>query len=477
MRYKEAYAYINSFTNYEQMPGINYAANMDNLERVRLLMKLLGNPQDSFKAIVIAGTKGKGSVAAMLDAILREAGYKTGLYTSPHLHTFRERIRVGGAMIPAEDMARLTERVQIAVEAIEREAEPQMLPTTYELTTALGFLYFQEQKIDIAVLEVGLGGRLDAVNVVQPVVSVITSISLDHTQVLGNTLALIAAEKAGIIKEKTPVVTAPQLDEPMKVILKAASRKHAPLTAVGREIYVSTGQLPGAVLDDDGIPVHQAFTIGYRKKGEEEDTRLRLRLKLLGSHQQVNASVALATLQVASNSGINVGEQALLRGFAGVQWPGRLEIVSREPLVVVDGAHNADSMAKLVDAMNDLFYGRGLVVVLASSRDKDIEGMVRELGTGSGNVLGPKIERVIVTRSHHARAAEPKVVAGLVRANGLDAEVRVDPEKAFKRAETLARKSGVAPELAPVVLVTGSLFIVAEAREHYGLAPDLSEED
>lgn len=477
MLYSEAFAYINSFTNYEQTPGLDRDLSADGLERVRLLLRLLRRPQESFKAIVVAGTKGKGSVAAMLDSVLREAGHRTGLYTSPHLHTFRERIRVGGAMIPPADMARITSSLVPVVERIRALGDPTLLPTTYELATAIAFLYFRERGVQYAVLEVGLGGRLDAVNVVTPLVSVITSISLDHMEVLGNTLAEIAAEKAGIIKPFGKVVSAPQDEEAMSSISRAAGFQQANLTIIGREVYVGTGHLPEVISDDEGIPIFQVFTIGFEDAQGMPAGKLRVKLPLLGTHQQVNAAVALAALQSLREGGVQIEKDAILNGLANVRWPGRLEVVHRDPVVVADGAHNIESIAKLGQAIADLYPKRQVVVVLGTSRDKDAEGMVRELKMWTDGFSGPTVERLIVTRSNHPRAADPRRVAQTAVAAGLTVELRDDVRSALARAEASVGQSARADRQDPLVLVTGSLFVVAEARKAYGLVGDLGDEE
>jgi dihydrofolate synthase/folylpolyglutamate synthase len=476
MQYKEAFNYINSFTNYETTPGIGRDLNEAGLERVQLLLRLLGRPQNSFKSVVIAGTKGKGSVAAMIEAVVREAGYRTGLYTSPHLHTFRERIRVGGTMISPADMGRITERIVPSVEKIKALGDPGLLPTTYELATAIAFLYFQEQGVQYAVLEVGLGGRLDAVNVVTPVVSVITSISLDHMEVLGDTLEQIAAEKAGIIKPEGRVVSAPQQEEVMQVLTRVAEGQRARVTVIGREVYVGTGHLPEVVSDDEGVPVYQSFTVNFEDEWGAPAGRLRIKLPLLGNHQQVNAAVVLAALQVLKENGADLRRDAILNGLAGMLWPGRLEVINRDPITVADGAHNVESIAKLGQAMADLFPKRQVIVVFGTSREKDISGILRELRTWTDGISGPTVERLIVTRSRHPRAADPREVAHAAIALGLTVELREDVQSALARAETSVRQLARTDRLDPVVLATGSLFVVAEARENYGLAPDLSEE-
>jgi dihydrofolate synthase/folylpolyglutamate synthase len=476
MRYQEAFDYINSFTNYEKVPGLDRDLSADGLERVRLLLRLLGRPQESFKSVVIAGTKGKGSVAAMLDTVLREAGHTTALYTSPHLHTFRERIRVNGVLISPADMARIVDQIAPVVDRIKALEDPTLLPTTYELATAIAFLYFREQNVEIAVLEVGLGGRLDATNVVTPLVSVITSISFDHMEVLGDTLGKIATEKAGIIKPRGKVISAPQPDEAMQSIKAAVAEQHASLKVVGREVYVGTGHLPEVLADDEGVPVYQAFTIGYEDDLAAPTGKLRVKLPLLGSHQQLNAAVAIATARSLNAQGIDVGANAILSGLAKVEWPGRLEVIHRKPVVVADGAHNADSIARLGQAMGDLFTKQPTVIVLGISRDKDVAAILEEMKTWTDGLSGPRIERLIVTRSAHARAADPRQVAQQAVALGLTVEMRENARDAFQKAESVAAACSKEDGPECVVLVTGSLFLVAEARAHYNLAPDLSEE-
>lgn len=477
MRYTESYNYLNSFSNFEEIPGIRQSLEVDGLERVRLLLRLLARPQDSFKSIIVAGTKGKGSTAAMIEAVLREAGYVTGLFTSPHLHTFRERIRVGGKMIPPEEMSRLVEQIKTVVERIRGLQDPSLVPSTYELATVLAFLYFKEKGVKIAVLEVGLGGRLDAVNVTDAVVSVITPISLDHTRILGDTVAKIAWEKAGVIKPGKPVISAPQNGKALEVINKVAEDRRSPLAVVGRDIYVGTGgHLPEVVSDDEGIPVYQVFTVGFAPTGGDQGIKLRLKIPLLGNHQQINAAVALAALRALEHEGIEVDREALFRGFMNVQWPGRLEVVNRNPLAVVDGAHNVQSISRLGEAISVLFHGREVVIVLGMSNDKDLNGILKELGSWSQSISGPTVERIIATKSKHPRSAEPKEIAQNAITHGLTVEIRDDVPKALARAEAIARAGAKGELPGPMVLVTGSLFVVAEAREYYNLQPDLAEE-
>jgi len=359
------------------------------------------------------------------------------------------------------------ERIKPAVDEITSLGVPSLLPTTYELATAIAFLHFQNTGVELAVLEVGLGGRLDAVNIAEPLVSVITSISLDHTEVLGDTIAKIAEEKAGIIKTGGTVVTVPQDPEAMAVIQRVAQAKRANLEVVTNNVYVSTHHLPEVVSDQGGIPVYQVFTLAYKEN--ERPTRLRVQLPLLGNHQQVNAATALAAVNAVRRQEIEVSREAVLSGFEKVRWPGRLEVIRRSPVVVVDGAHNVDSMAKLSQSIYDLFYGHKLIVVLGLSADKDAAGIIGELGPGPGNLIGPRVEKLIITRSHHPRAADPEELADIARQRGLYVEIRENVPEALATAVGIARAGSSGQEDDPVVLVTGSLFIVAEARQQYGL--------
>jgi dihydrofolate synthase / folylpolyglutamate synthase len=474
MNFREATEYLNSFTDYEKVPGIGGALEEDGLERVRLLMRILGRPQHTFRSILIAGTKGKGSVAAMLDSILRHNGQRTALYTSPHLHTIRERIRVDGNMIPPVDFARIVTRLQGVVKRIEGLGDPTLVPTTYELITALAFLYFQEQNVDVAVLEVGLGGRLDATNLVNPMVSIITSISYDHMQVLGSTLGEIAFEKAGIIKPSGRVIIAPQEQEALAMITYVAEQQGAEVIAVGRDAYISTDVLPKMISDEHNLPAYQVFAVAF-EDSEQAGVRTNVTLPLLGNHQQVNATVALAALPILVDEGITLNREAVLRGLRDVYWPGRFEIINKEPTVIADGAHNVDSLSRLHHTVAQLFHRHRMVLVLGITRDKDIDGMIDEVAEWPESILDIQVERVIVTRSNHPRAADPQELALMAAERNLLVEIEPTVNQALARAEALAL-SVMTRNMPVLVLVTGSLFTVAEAREYYGLAPKLTEE-
>lgn len=439
MEYTEAQRYLLSLTDYEKIPGAFAAANFDP-RRMEAVLQPLGSPHRQGRFVHIAGTKGKGSTAAMIAAALTAAGYRTGLYTSPHLHTIRERIQVDGSLITPAELTALTERVKAAVEAAS--AGPWGVPSTFEALTAIAFLHFQQAGAEWAVLEAGLGGRLDATNVVTPRVAVITSISYDHTEVLGPTLAHIAREKAGIIKAGVPAVVAPQPlagEEALGVIREACRERGSPLTLVGREV---TYREVSAGLEGQRVRV-------AGRRGTYD-----LFIPLLGEHQQENAATAVAALEWLMDEAPGLTPQAVSRGLGVVSWPGRLQVIGRSPLMVVDGAHNGDSARRLRQALAGLPYRR-LVLVMATSRDKDVAGMVRE--------LAPLAPRVIATQTHHPRS----LPACQLMAEWAKYSLKLQAVEAVAGAMALARSMAAEEDM---VLATGSLFLVAEVLEAAGVA-------
>jgi dihydrofolate synthase / folylpolyglutamate synthase len=427
--YGDALGYLYSFTDYEKRGFAAYAPEFYNLDRMRRFLALLGDPQDAFAALHIAGTKGKGSTAALAESILRAAGLKTGLYTSPHLHTFRERMQACGELIPEEDVVRLVETTRPLVAQVADI-------TTFEIMTGLAFTWFAEQGVGWAVLEVGLGGRLDATNVVLPRAAVITSISLDHVAVLGDTLARIAAEKAGIVKAGIPVVSAPQPDEAWRVIEEVCREKGAPLSLLGRDW---TWQ-PGAY-DLQGQHLSVRHEAGAAPPLEDAW------IPLLGEHQLVNAATAVAA---AWEAGLRLAPDGVRRGLAAVRWPARLEILSREPLIVADSAHNGDSAQKLVEALERHCTYRHLIVVLGGSADHATPELFR--------ALLPVAQRAIATRSRHARAAAPAWFRERAGEMGFQMESSESIPEALEMALGMA---GVED----LICCTGSVFVAAEARE------------
>ena len=446
MNYQQALDYIESYVDYEKVPMPHATANYD-LRRVEELLARLGNPHLGARSVHIAGTNGKGSVAAMITSVLIASGYTTGLYTSPHLHTWRERMRVNGELISEEDFVALVERLKPEVEAINRKATYGQL-TTFELLTVLGFTYFKLKGVDFQVLEVGMGGKFDATNVISPEVCIMTSISLDHTEVLGSSLAEIATEKAAIIKPGSVVVTAPQPDEVARVIREACLNRGAELVRVGSDV---TWQ---SLSFDSNRQLLQV-------KGKLSNYKLSI--PLLGQHQLENAAVAVAALEVLAEKGFKISRQSIIQGLAGVNWPGRFQILSRHPLLVVDGAHNPDSARKLKQSLEHYFrlstrggsedkhcsFDRAILVIGVSS-DKDIAGIASELAA--------LFDKVIVTRSRHPRAMAPlPIVAEFTRCG---AEVQI----ADNVPTALALALGMAGAQ-DFVCVAGSLFVVGETIE------------
>ena len=421
--YNRALDYLYSYIDYSLKKSSELAKAHFELGRMRELMKLLGNPQESYPIIHVAGTKGKGSTAALAASALQAAGYKTGLYTSPHLQDYVERIQINAGPISHGQLVQLVEEIKPVVARI-----PKL--TTFEITTALGFLYFAREKVDAAVIEVGLGGRLDATNIVTPRVSVIASLSYDHMAVLGNTLALIAGEKAGIIKPGIPVVSTPQPDEALKVLQEVSAERHAPLTVVGRDVdfKLLKHSLDGQTL---AILNHKSVI---------------LRIPLLGAHQVVNAVTAYTALRV---SGLSLSEAAIRRGFADVHWPCRFDVVRREPPVVLDSAHNADSARRLRQTLDDYFPNRPVVWVFAILEDKDAAGILAE--------LRPRLSHVVATQTEHPRALEAQKVADLVAATRIPVQAVMPATAALERAIELAGRHGV-------VLVAGSVAFAGEMK-------------
>ena len=427
--YQEALDYIYSFVDYSLTRSFRYTPEKFDLGRMVDFLKLLGDPHQQYPCLHVAGTKGKGSTAALIASSLRAEGYRVGIYTSPHLQDFTERIQVNDQPISAAELAALVDFVKPTVAQIERL-------TTFEITTAIAFLYFARQKVDAAVIEVGLGGRLDATNVIHPLLSVITSLSMDHMNVLGDTLPKIAFEKAGIIKTGRPVVLSPQREEARQVIEEVAQQRGSPLIEVGRDVSFA----PGAHSLDG-----QSFQVWLAGEAPVD-----LRIPLLGPHQLENAATAYAALQTARQQGLEVSEAAIRKGFAEVVWPGRFELLRREPPVVVDSAHNRDSAARLRQTLDVYLPSRPVVLLFGASEDKDVEGIFAE--------LMPRVSTLIATQSIHPRALEAEKLVEIAARYGKPARVVLPVEKAVEASLQQAGDESV-------VLATGSLFIVAAFRE------------
>ena len=430
MNYQQAIDYINSYTDYEKI-GMPHDPAFYDLRRVDELLSLLGNPHRQAGSIHITGTNGKGSVAVMVASALAACGYRTGLYTSPHFHTWRERIQFNGELISEDELARLVTELKSQVEAVNEKATYGKL-TTFEFLTALAFAYFGQKGAKLQVLEVGLGGKFDATSVVTPLVGIITPIDFDHMDVLGNTLTEIAAEKCGIIKPDGIVVTAPQPPEAAEVIKEACRERRARLITVGRDV---TWQ--GLSFDLDGQRLRVQGRINYE-----------LFLPLLGEHQLVNAATAVAALEVLADKGFDISRESVAKGFEQVSWPGRFQILRRRPLLVVDGGHNIGAARQLTRSIRQYLDFERAILVMGTSQDKDIASLVAE--------LAPLFNQVMVTRSGHPRALAPALLAAEFARHGLKAQLTGDVPSALSQALALAGDKDL-------VCVAGSLFVVGEA--------------
>jgi dihydrofolate synthase/folylpolyglutamate synthase len=425
LKYNKALDYLYSFVDYSLKHSSELAKVEFNLDRMFALMDELGNPQNTYPIIHVAGTKGKGSVSAMCASALQAGGYTVGLYTSPHLLDYCERIQVNGEPISHEIMIDLVEEIKPAVAKI-----PKL--TTFEITTALGFLAFAKQGCNAAVIEVGLGGRLDATNIVTPKVSVITSISYDHTAVLGDTLAKIAGEKAGIIKDGVPVVSSPQKKEALEVLERIANDKGCKFMLVGKEV---TFERVNSSLYGQSIYI----------KDNRQPSTLNMQLPLLGEHQIENAAVAYTALK---QSGFELSDEAIQKGFSQVKWRARFEIARREPPVIFDSAHNVDSFVKLRQTLDEHYPGKKIYLIFGASEDKNIPDMF--------DVMKPRIMKIIITRADHPRALEVERIVELAEQAGVPYEAITPVESAFRRALENSANDG------SIVLSAGSMFVTAE---------------
>jgi dihydrofolate synthase/folylpolyglutamate synthase len=435
-QYNNSLDYLYSFVDYSLKHSSELAKADFNLDRMFALMESLGNPHNRYPIIHVAGTKGKGSVSALCASALQAAGYQSGLYTSPHLIDFCERIQINGEPISHEQLNELVEEIKPHVTNIEKL-------TTFEITTALAFMAFAKHGVTAAVFEVGLGGRLDATNVVLPKVSVITSLSYDHTAVLGNTLTLIAGEKAGIIKDGVPVVSSPQKDEALEVLERVAREKKGKLTLVGRDV---TFEFIGSSL------MGQELTIDRGRWTAVDGPRsmVNFKIPLLGSHQIENAVTAYTAL---ITSGIPITDEQIQKGFSQVKWPARFEVVRRDPPVIFDSAHNQDSFEKLSETLETYFPNKKVYLIFGASEDKNIPGMFA--------ALKPKIAKIIVTRADHPRALEVGKIASLADQAGAAHEAAVPVKAALARALELSSKDG------SIVLSAGSMFVTAEVMKEW----------
>jgi len=402
------------------------------LDVITELLERLGNPHRGLRSVHVTGTNGKGSVCAFVDSVLREAGYRVGLYTSPHLVRFNERIRVDGQEIPDADVARLYARIRPVAEAMAGKNRVKQ-PTFFEVTTAMAFLYFVERNVDIGVIEVGMGGGMDATNVVQPLVAVITRIGLEHTEHLGKTEERIAREKSGIIKPGCRVVT---IDQPVLPVIEA--RAHGlgcTVTVVGREVRYA----------------RRSFDLRGQTLSVSNGESRELRIPLLGTYQPENAAVAYAAIRQLADAGLSIHADAIDRGFARTAWPGRLQIARHSPTVVVDGTHNAPAVRALAASLRELFPGTRITFVVGILNDKDLSAFADH--------LGPLAGRVIATRPQSPRAYDPDEIVAAFAEKSPPGESIPAVSDAIDRALAGAKAEDV-------IVVTGSIYTAGEALAH-----------
>ena len=439
--------------NYERFLSLPDAEEAFKLDRMRALLRRLGDPQDRLPIVHVAGTKGKGSTAAMMAAVLAAAGYRTGLFTSPHLDRVEERIVVEGEPCSPAEFAALVEEVRPAVEALDSEAASknptEFGPTYFEILTAAAFCHFVRRKVDVAVLEVGLGGRLDSTNVCTPLVALIASISFDHVKQLGPTLAAIAAEKAGIIKPGVPVVSGVTAAEPRDVVRNIARQNGCRLAELGVDFDVEYH--PPQRLDQAPAPARFDFR---SPAGHVHD----IPLGLLGRHQAANAALVWATADELRHRGWTIPEAAVRQGLAAVRWPARVEVLSRRPTVVLDAAHNAASVAALVEVLAESFVARRRWLLFATTQEKDVRGMLEQLRGRFDNVIFTRY----LNNPRGVPPAELQAVAAELGVTGMT--VASTPAEAW---ELIHR--GATPD--DLICITGSFFIAAEIRRQLAARP------
>jgi dihydrofolate synthase/folylpolyglutamate synthase len=438
MNFQEATQYLYSLGN--EMLAMKLG-----LESIRLLSNEFESPQKKYPAIHIAGTNGKGSTSAMVERMARSAGLRTGLFTSPHLLSITERMRVNGKEIPKQEFAALAAEVRAACDRLVELKRLPARPSFFEHVTMIAYLHFTRQNVDLAVLEVGLGGRLDATNICAPTVTAITPVAYDHQQYLGHSLTEIAGEKAGIIKPEIPVVVAPQAPEAMSAIQRKSDELNAPLISVAQEIERGELQI------DEQTRAHDVWKAGmlrfrYRSAVNQYDARLRLR----GRHQIVNAVTAITIAEEANRRGLKIPRDAVIEGLEEVQWPGRLELVSlpqSEAPLLLDGAHNAAGASVLADFLREFFFERPITLLFAAMTDKAIADM--------SQLLFPLAARIVITRVKSPRAADPHTIVLLA---GPKAVIIENTQDALEEAIRMTPASGL-------ICACGSLFLIGEIRD------------
>lgn len=434
--YQSALNFLDTLANYEKMTRVGYNQNNFNLARMNRLLAALDNPHKRLRSVHVAGTKGKGSTCMMLASMLANCGMKIGLYTSPHLVDVRERIQINGEMITETEFTRSMARIAPVIKRLGRDE-----PTFFEIMTAAAFMYFVEKEVDLAVVETGLGGRLDSTNVLKPEVCAITSISYDHVNQLGRTLALIAEEKAGIMKPGVPVVSPPQAPEVREVLIRVAEKVRAPLKFTGRDVEFSyrfeSSRASG--------PQTRVSLITPNSRFEH------LPVPLPGDHQAINCGLALSMLTILKEKGFLIDDQRAIEGLAKTHMPGRMEVIHHDPRIMVDGAHNAASVEALMRAIGQNVSYDSMVVIFGCRTDKDIPGMLDHIQLGA--------DKVIFTTTGSPRSADPaELAAQYVERSGKMAQVARTLSEALDIAERAVTREDL-------ICIAGSFYLVGQAKQ------------
>ena len=435
--YKQALSYLFERTDYERSVKLRYNVSTFDLGRMRKLLSAVGDPHKKIETAHIAGTKGKGSTATMLAKMLEANGYKVGLYTSPHLVSLHERISVNSQMVSQTDMLHLINRAYAAIEKVAKKGEA---PTFFEIMTALAFMHFVDKKVDIAVIETGLGGRLDSTNVIKPKVIGITNISIDHSRQLGSSIDSIAAEKAGIFKRGVPAVSVQQEPGAMKVLSKHANSVKAPLSVTGQDIDFSYR----FEFSREHGP-HNTICVTTPTSTFEH-----LRVPFPGEHQAINCGLALAMLDKLKSSGYKIDNEKAISGLHDVRLPGRMEIIHDDPRILIDAAHNAASIRALMQAIGQHVPYDSMVVIFGCNADKDVRGMLQELQFGA--------DKVIFTRSNSPRAVYPPDLMDMYT------EICGKMCQSAMTLRDALKVAGNAVGREDLICVTGSFYLVGEAK-------------
>jgi dihydrofolate synthase/folylpolyglutamate synthase len=439
--FAKAMRYLDTLTDFERLRIVRYNSQNFDLERMRALLKKMGNPHEQFKSVHVAGTKGKGSTCAMLASMLQACGYKVGLYTSPHLNDIRERICINGQMISHADFGRIVR----AIEPVAARVKPS--PTYFDVLTAAAFKYFAEEQVDIAVIETGLGGRLDSTNVLMPLVSAVTSISKDHMAQLGHTLPKIAEEKAGIFKAGVPAVTVLQDPDVEAVLTRVAQKVGAPLDIAGKSIEFSYRFESSRMLG----PHNRICLTTANSKFEH------LAVPLIGEHQAVNCGLALSILDKLKTRGFAIDDSKAMEGLAKTTVIGRMEMVHPMPRVIVDGAHNAASVDAVFRAIGQHVPYDSMVVIFGCCSDKDVPGMLERISSGA--------DKVIFTKVNSIRTADPnELAAQYTELYGKMAQVAPTLEEALAIANRAVTREDL-------ICITGSFYLVGEAKRYFASLP------